>query len=262
MKLITHLRSRRWLSAYLDSELTGETLRRVGRHVTVCRTCQRDLETIRSGRDLLLRGEVIRGQTVGVTPWAFPFQHLRVARWGLIAALAIMIVVASGGLDSRNWLFRWWPASSAQAMDASFYGAQFRQTDYCVSPCSSLAETRIDDLRSSAPFPVQYPAWLPEGMTLRRVIRYRTPKHEGIGLVFAGNGKEFSLFQQPRSLGVATTGRQTAQTKFCGRMCTWIDGDQLQLFVWRTESFCFVVATNLEKSDAESVVSSLKSLTQ
>jgi len=261
MKLITHWRCRRWLSAYLDGELTGETQRRVGQHVRVCHTCQRDVERIRSGRDLLLREEVIPAlPLVGVPSRVSAFRRLRLVRWGAVTALAVLIVFASGVLD-LNKLSQWWPSSSAQAMDSGFYAAQFRQTDYCVSPCTALVETELGELRS-APFPVQYPAWLPEGMALRRVIRYRTARHEGIGLIFASNGKKFSFFQQPRRLGVAATGRQTRQTIFCGRMCTWIDGGQVQLFTWRTERFCYIVATNLEKREAEAIVDSLQLISQ
>ena len=262
-KLITHWTSRRWLSAYLDGELTGETLLSVGQHVGVCRTCQRDLERIRTGRDLLTGEEVLREQPpVSVTSGYSYFQHVWGVRLGVIAALAVMIVVASVSLDSRNWLAGWLRPSSAHAMEINFYAAQFSRTDHCVAHCTALVETTLDELRSSPPFAVQYPTWLPEGMVLRRVIRYRTPRYEGVGFVFVGYGKRLCLFQQPRRLGVATSGKRTSETRICGRKCTWIDGDQVQLYRWMNLDFCFVVATNLAKHEVESVVEALGALSK
>jgi hypothetical protein len=145
-------------------------------------------------------------------------------------------------------------------MDINFYAAQFRRVNYCVSPCTSLAETTLDQLRDRSPFAVQYPTWLPEGMVLRRVIQYRTPHYEGVGFVFGGNGKRFCLFQQPRRLAVTTSGKRTAEIRICGRRCTWIDGDQVQLYRWMNRNFCFVIATNLMKHEVEAVVDSLRAL--
>lgn len=260
-RLIAHWISRRWLSAYLDAALTGARLQRLREHVEVCHTCQQDLEEIRAGRDLLVRWQEARA-SVPEAPRARLLPRLLAARWAGVAVLAVAIVVASTWFDSWKWAAGWWRPTSVHAMDINFYAAQFRRANHCVSPCTSLEETTLDELRSSAPFAVQYPNWLPEGMVLRRVIRYRTRRYEGVGLVFVGYGKRFCLFQQPRMLRVATSGQRTSETRICGRRCTWIDGDQVQLYRWMTGDFCFVVATNLGKHEVESVVDALGPLSE
>jgi anti-sigma factor RsiW len=259
-KVIAHWISRRWLSAYLDAELTGVRLQRVCQHVGGCRACQQHVEQIRAGRELVLRWEVPQGLPRESQPPLFP--RLPAARWAGITLLAVAVVVASTYCDSWKWLAGWWRPTSVHAVDVNFYAAQFRRTNHCAPPCTSLEETTLDELRSSPPFAVQYPNWLPEGMVLRRVIRYRTPRYEGVGLVFAGHGKRFCLFQQPPRLVVATSGLRTSETRICGRRCTWIDGDQVQLYRWMTREFCFVVATNLGKDEVERVVDSLRALSE
>ncbi len=260
-KFAAHWRLRRWLSAYLDGELAEDELKDVRQHVAHCRACQRDLVEIRAGRDLFLRGEA--NQRFALEASQLPLSaHLPGVRWAGIAALAAGIVVVSLWFDTLKGLAGWWRPPSVHAMDINFYVAQFRRMNSCVSPCTSLTDTTLDQVRASSPFAVQYPTWLPEGMVLRRVIRYRTPRYEGVGLVFAGYGKRFCLFQQPRKLGVVISGQRTAETRICGRRSTWIDGDQVELYRWTTRGLCFVVATNLEKHEVEAVVDSLRALSE
>lgn len=243
--LRAHWTLRRWLSAYLDEELTGDLHLCVREHLADCQACQRDLENIRRGRDVLLHPEAL--------PAGAPngFQRLvPVMGWTGMAVLVFAIVAASV----------WWRLPSVHAMSIDFYAEQFRMTNLCQSPCTSLRETTLAELRRSSPFAFQYPGWLPQGMVLKRVIRYRTARAEGIGLIFAANGKEISIFQQPRNLGVRAAGRRTSTTTLCGHTCTRIEGDRVQLFNWIRDGYCFVVATNLPKDDVEPVVDSLGDL--
>ncbi len=258
-EFIAHWMSRRWLSAYLDGELAGARLQGIRRHVDLCRRCQSDLERIRRGRDALVRCEGLRQSEM---PFAASRSGFWPLRWAGISALVVIIIVASAGLGSLGWLSRWWPSSSAQAMSISFYAAQFENEAYCVSPCTSLAEISVDELRHDGPFPAQYPGWLPKGMTVRRVIRYRTTRHEGVGLIFAGKGKKFSLFEQPRKLGLATNGRPTSEARICGRKCIRVNGGNMELFQWVKDDICFVVATDLARSDIEAIVDSLRPLSK
>lgn len=247
--LRAHWTLRRWLSAYLDGELTGDLLQQVREHLVRCQACERDLEDIRRGRTLLLHPETL-ATTVSRASRPSAFRSLPALPWTSIAALALAIITASV----------WWRLPSVHAMDIDFYAAQFRMSDRCAYPCTSLVEASVTELRQSSPFPVQYPAWLPEGMVLRRVVRYRTPLAEGIGLIFADHGKEFCIFQQPRKLAVVASGRRTNATRICGQTCTRIDGDRVQLFNWTNGRFCFVVATNIPKDEVEAVVNSLGEL--
>ena len=245
--LRAHWTLRRWLSAYLDGELTGDLLQRVPEHVAHCQACQRDLENIHRGRDLLLHLEAL--------PAGVPsgFQRIvPVMRWASIAALVLAIVGGSV----------WWRLPSVHAMSIDFYAEQFRMANRCPSPCTSISETTLGDLRRSSPFAVQYPSWLPEGMVLERVVRYRTALAEGIGLIFAGHEKKFCIFQQPRRLGVAAPGRHTSSTRICGQKCTRIESDRVQLFNWTNGRYCFVVATNISKDEVEAVVNSLGDLAE
>jgi hypothetical protein len=173
-------------------------------------------------------------------------------RWAGIAALVLVIVAGSV----------WWSLPSVHAMSIDFYAEQFRMTNRCPSPCTSIFETSLGDLRRSSPFTVQYPRWLPEGMVLERVVRYRTPLAEGVGLTFAGHGKKFCIFQQPRRLGVAASGRETSSTRICGQKCTRIESDRVQFFNWTNGRYCFVVATNIPKDEVEGVVNSLGDLAE
>jgi len=247
--LKAHWTLRRWLSAYLDGELTGDLLQRVREHVVRCQACERNLEDIRRGRNLLMHPELFHPLVPGASR-ASAFRSLRLVRRASVAVLAVTIIAVSV----------WWSLPSVHAMDIDFYAAQFRKTDHCVSPCTSLAETTLAELRGASPFAIQYPAWLPEGMVLQRVVRYRTLLAEGVGLIFADHGKEFCLFQQPRKLGVAAAGKRTSSTRICGQRCTRIDGDRVQLFNWTKGGICFVVATNMPKGEVEEVVNSLSEL--
>lgn len=248
-ELGAHWTLRRWLSAYLDGELSGVLVQRVREHLERCRACQRDLEDISSGRSLLRHHEMVPSLLPGASKRS-TFRFVPAMRWASIAALALGVVAGS----------IWWRLPSVHAMDIDFYAAQFRMSNRCPSPCTSLVEASVSELRRSAPFPVQYPSWLPEGVVLQRVVRYRTAVAEGIGLIFAGRGKEFCIFQQPRRLEVRASGRHTSTTKICGQMCTRIDTDRAQLFNWTRGGFCFVVATNLPKDEVEAVVNSLGQL--
>ena len=247
--LKAHWTLRRWLSAYLDGELTGDLLWRVREHVVRCQACERDLEDIRRGRNILLHSDLFHSHLPGASGRP-TFRSLPVVRWAGIALVTMIILAAS----------IWWRLPSVQAMDIDFYAAQFRTTNQCVSPCTSLVKTTLAELRKSSPFPVQYPRWLPESMVLQRVVRYRTPLAEGVGLIFADHGKEFCLFQQPRKLRVAATGKRTSSTRICGQRCIRIEGDRVQLFNWTNGRFCFVVATNMPKDEVEGVVNSLAEL--
>jgi len=245
--LRAHWILRLWLSAYLDGELTGDLLQRVPEHVAHCQTCQRDLENIRRGRDLLQHPGAISAFVPTASQRIVP-----VLRWAGIAALVFAAVVASV----------WWRLPSVHAMSSDFYAEQFRMTNLCQSPCTSLRETTLAELRRSSPFALQYPSWLPQGMVLKRIIRYRTARAEGIGLIFTANGKEICIFQQPRNLGVRAAGRRTSTTTLCGHTCTRIEGDRVQLFNWIRDEYCFVVATNLPKAEVERVVDSLGDLAE
>jgi len=250
-ELRTHWTLRRWLSAYLDEELSGDLLQRVREHVRQCRVCQRDLESIRRGRDLLLHPEA----SPAPVPGASGRSGWRIApaiRWAGIAVMVLAVVTASV----------WWRLPSVHAMDIDFYAAQFRMTNRCSPPCTSLAETTLAELRRSSPFAVEYPGWLPEGMVLERVVRYRTAVAEGIGFIFAGHGKEFCVFQQPRKLGVRAPGRRTSAIRICGYTCTRVDSDRGQLLSWTKGGFCFVVATNMPNEEVEAVVNSFAALPQ
>jgi hypothetical protein len=247
--LRTHWTLRRWLSAYIDGELTGDLLQRVREHVVRCQACERDLEDIRRGRNLLLHAEPLAA-TVSRASRPSAFRSFPALRWTSIAALALAIITASV----------WWRLPSVHAMDIDFYAAQFRMSDRCAYPCTSLREASVAELRQTSPFPVQYPGWLPEGMVLRRVVRYRTPLAEGIGLIFADHGKEFCIFQQPRKLTVVAPGRRPNATRICGRKCNRTDGDRVQFFNWTNGRLCFVVATNIPKDEVEAVVDSLGEL--
>jgi hypothetical protein len=246
--LRAHWTLRRWLSAYLDGELTGDLLQRVREHLVRCQACELDLEDIRRGRNLLLHPETL-ATTVSSASQPSAFRGPPVLRWTSIV-LALAIVTASV----------WWRLPSVHAMDIDFYAAQFRMSDLCPYPCTSLVEASVAELRRSSPFRVQYPGWLPEGMVLRRVVRYRTALAEGIGLIFADHGKEFCIFQQPRKLTVVAPGRLPNATRICGQKCNRIDGDRVQLFNWTNGRFCFVVATNMPKDEVEAVVNSLGEL--
>ncbi len=247
-RLLDHFALRRWLSAYVDSELSGERLNRMQAHLEVCPSCQQHLSEIRAGRELLMNwnsGPQRSAQHIPSTArWhSFP-------RWGWIAAAGIAIIAASA--------LRWWPLPSVQAMDVNFYAAQFRHAGYCVYPCTSLADTSLDALRASQPLPLQYPEKLPVGMTISRVIRYKTPRYEGVGLLFAGAGKDFWLFEQPQTAPLATNGQPAEEVRICGRRCTSIDCVQVHLVNWTKDGLRFVIATDLEKSDVESIVASLR----
>ena len=97
-------------------------------------------------------------------------------------------------------------------------------------------------------------------MVLERVVRSRTALAEGIGLIFAAQGREFCIFQQPRKLGVRAPGRHISATRICGHMCTRIDSDHVQFFNWTKGDYCFVVATNIRHDEVEAVVNSLGNL--
>ena len=247
--LRAHWTLRRWLSAYLDGELTGDLLERVREHLVSCQSCQRDLEDIRKGRGLLLHPESL--PTPGPsTSSRSPLRRFLAIRWASVAVLALAIIAASV----------WWSLPSVHAMDIGFYTTQFQMTDRCAYPCTSLVETTVAELRRSAPFAVRYPGWLPPGMVLQRAVRYRTPKAEGVGLIFTGRGKGLAIFQQPRKLGVQTAGQHTSLTMLCGQKCTMIKGDRVQLFQWTAGDFCFVVATTVPRGEVEAVVNSLGNL--
>ena len=246
--LRTHWTLRRWLSAHLDGELTGDLLQRVREHLASCQVCQRDLEDIRKGRSLLLHPEFFRTLAPSTSKLS-PLRSFPAIRWSSIAVLALVIIAASV----------WWSLPSVHAMNIDFYAAQVQMTDRCSYPCTSLVETTLAELRQSSPFAIRYPGWLPPGMVLRRVVRYQTPRGEGVGLIFAGHGKELCIFQQPRRLDVRTAGQRTSTTRICGQKCTRIDSDRVQLLKWTTGDFCFVVATTVPRDQVEAVVSSFGS---
>ena len=247
-RLREHWTLRNWLSAYLDGELSGDLFQRVGEHLVHCQACRRELEDIRRGRDLVLEPEALPALVASASQPAS--RIVPMMRWAGIAVLALAIVAGPV----------WWRLPSAHAMDIDFYAAQFRMSDRCPAPCTSLVEASVAELRRSSPFPIQYPGWLPEGMVLRRVVRYRTALAEGIGLIFAGHGKEFCIFQQPRHLGVAVPRRHASATKICGQTCTRIDRDRVLFFNWTKGGYCFVVATDIPKGEVEAVVNSLGNL--
>ena len=246
-RTLDHFALRRWLSAYLDSQLSGERLERMHAHLEVCRSCQQHLGEIRTGRELLMNwdsGAERLAPHIRSSSWRRPL-----ARWGWIVAAAIAIVAVL--------VLRWWPLPSVQAMDVNFYAAQFRHAAYCVYPCTSLTDTSLDALRASPPLPLQYPQRLPKAMELTRVIRYRTPHYEGVGLQFTGAGKDFWLFEQPETAALATNGQPAEEVRICGRRCTSIDCVQVRLVNWTKDGLRFVIATDLGKNDVESIVESL-----
>ncbi|HYL76148.1 MAG TPA: zf-HC2 domain-containing protein [Bryobacteraceae bacterium] len=244
-RILDHFALRRWLSAYLDSELSGERLKRMQAHLEVCPSCQLHLGEIRAGRELVMNWNsgVERQRTPSARWHPFP-------RWGWIAAAAVAIVAVLA--------LRWWPLPSVQAMDVNFYAAQFRHAGYCVFPCTALVDTTLDALRASPPLPLQYPEKLPPGMTISRAIRYKTPRYEGVGLLFTSAGKDFWLFEQPQAAPLATNGQPAEEVRICGRRCTSIDCVQVHLVNWTKDGLRFVIATDLGKNDVESIVASLR----
>lgn len=236
-RLMDHFVLRRWLSAYVDQELLGETLDRVRSHIAGCGICQRDLVRIRGGRDLLRNWENVRVVQPRV-------------RWGwMVAAAAVIVIVLA---------IPWSP--TVHAMDVSFYAAQFRSAGYCVYPCTSLVETTFEAVRRSSPLALEYPERVPASFVLSRVIRYRTAQYEGVGMLFAGSGKRFWIFEQPRGLSIATNNLPTGPIMICGRECTRIECAQVRLFNWTRDGLSFVVATDLQNSDVEGIVASLRRL--
>jgi len=246
-RMLDHFVLRRWLSAYLDSELSGEWLNRMQGHLEVCPSCQQRLGEIHAGRELLMNWNSVAER---LTPRISSSRWHSFPRWGWIAAAGIAIIAASA--------LRWWPLPSVQAMDVNFYAAQFRHAGYCVYPCTSLADTTLDALRASPPIPLQYPEKLPAGMAISRVIRYKTPRYEGVGLQFASATKDFWLFEQPRTAPLATNGQPAEEVRICGRRCTSIACVQVHLVNWTKDGLRFVIATDLEKNDVESIVASLR----
>jgi hypothetical protein len=239
-RIFDHFALRRWLSAYLDSQLSGERLERMHAHLEVCPWCPQDLLEIRAGRELLMNWS-------GMPPLS---RRRPLARWGWIAVAAMAVVAVL--------VLRWWPLPSVQAMDVNFYAAQFRHAGYCVYPCTSLTETSLDALHAAPPLALQYPDRLPAAMVLSRVIRYKTPHYEGVGLQFTGAGKDFWLFEQPQTAGLATNGQPAEEVSICGRRCTSITCVQVRLLNWTKDGLRFVVATDLGKSDVEPIVESLR----
>jgi len=234
-----HFVLRRWLSAYADMQLHGTLLERVRSHIASCGFCQRDLVGIKNGRDLLANWETV---------------HVAQRRvdWGWMAAAAAVIIAVLA--------IRWSPVPTVHAMDVNFYAAQFRSAGYCSYPCTSLVETSFEAVRASAPLALQYPARMPSSIVLSRVIRYRTQQYEGVGLLFAGTGKRFWIFEQPERLSVATNSLPTGPILICGRECTRIECAQVRLLNWTKDGLSFVVATDLEKNDVEAIVASLRRL--
>jgi hypothetical protein len=237
-RLVDHLVLRRWLSAYLDQELPGEALERVRSHIAICRACQRNLVKIRSGRDFVASGQIVPALAQRRIRW----------EWAVAAAAVVIAVLAV------PW------SATVHAMDVNFYAAQFRSAGYCAYPCVSLSETTFDTLRSSAPIALEYPEKMPGSMGMMRVIRYRTAKYEGVGMLFAGGGKRFWIFEQPRQLSVAANNLPTGPISICGRECTRIECAQVRLLNWTKDGLSFVVATDLEKPDVEAIVASLRRL--
>jgi hypothetical protein len=236
-----HFVLRRWLSVYADMQLHGALLERVRSHIASCGFCQRDLVSIKIGRDLLAN-------------WESAELHVAQRRvsWGWMAAAAAVVVVIIA--------FRWAPVPTVHAMDVNFYAAQFQSAGYCTYPCTSLAESSLQAVRASTPLALQYPERVPGPIVLSRVIRYRTAEYEGVGLLFAGAGKRFWLFEQPQRLSVATNNLPTGPISICGRECTRIECAQVRLLNWTKDGLSFVVATDLDKRDVETIVASLRRL--
>lgn len=238
-RLIDHFVLKRWMSAYLDAELHGDTLDRVRLHIAACGFCQRDLVRIKTGRDLLANW-----QTSHVVPRRVGWV------WAAAAASVVAIVLA----------ISWSPVPTVHAMDVNFYAAQFRSVGYCSYPCTSLEETSLAVMRGSARLALQMPDQLPSAMVLSRVIRYRSGRYEGVGLLFSGAGKRFWLFEQPQQLSVASNDLPTGPISICGRECTRIECAQVRVLNWTKDGLSFIVATDLEKHDVEAIVASLRRL--
>jgi hypothetical protein len=245
-RMLDHFALRRWLSAYVDSQLSGKRLERMHAHLGVCPSCRRHLADIRAGRDLLVNWNSGPERSAPYTP----SPRLPIARWGWISAAVIAIVAAS--------VLRWSPLPSVQAMDVDFYAAHFPDAGYCAYPCTSLTETSLGALRTSPSLSLQYPERLPAAMVLSRVIRYRTANYEGVGLLFSGAGRSFWLFEQPQTAALAINGQPTEEVRICGRPCTSIDCARVRLLNWTKDGLRFVVATDLGRSDVESIVESLR----
>ncbi len=269
------LRVHRMISAYLDRELDAGTTSRVSKHLERCRWCRSETEKVvrgaslareaRDSREFALN-EASRPSVASFNPTPATLTVSGIPLWYVVPAAAAVLLAITFTLSDtriRSWLGSSGSVNTVYALDFGFdvpahdedllnafrarYEGKFREFEHHGDPQAGWV-----------PFEFKYPGYLAPGMRLKSVMVF-DPKYCGsLGLIFSDGFRNLYLVQQSADHPISLSGMKTTTEEVCKYNATHGTIGPYNLLTWTDDDIRSVLLSNLDRSEIETTVASLK----